>query len=777
MENSGKVLHLYVEVRSVAGEEGIELKNMEGTHSLMVHGPDVFPPSQHGSLNTPHELVPPVGDLHKVGNSTQGVFASKSPSRHPASLQIHLGKEGQTSSQHGQSLPHEEAYKLFSALQPKLKGGTGNLTRTQSTENEPFCGRDSRTFGHFTAPPTPSGARRSYGQVGEGKRSIVTYSYIEKANIRSVGGHNSKLCQNEPENPFRKALNDQTIPFHFSENFSIPAGYNRQEMFCNSNSKNSLTGSVINPKDSPNLQRTMFNSIARNATHRALEEFGSPQFRRQLATANRPDRSYGTLHSEQPRCHSWSGSPVVPRTARTLPVNAHLVDLYHHRPLHGIPSTLAAHKLSSDFRQPYAMSSSTNAQSPSQQVWRSDETLRQGYRHSPIFPSSRPTSIQHQILNKAISQPPPNQALGQKTSQSPRQINKVNFSLASSSNQPPFSGSKLSGEKSISPVSSIEMPANIVEEPTKLFKPLDDRKSSSPTPSLSETMKSGHQSTEFFTGTSSETNLFAHDQHWEKDPPQTGYSSGWASPHFSFRGSRSPAFCASLHRVGVKSTSAIQEPQQERKVIPRNNSPVSYPHQPPQSTGNNNIPRQEDRNYNGGYGCGLRDSPDIMKHCTQSNTNIQVKSTSQHHWREPHFSRVRESIHKESSSEVEDSLVMPLDMDKDSQNDMTVLTCQETHFIAPAQKDIRGDSLTYGEHSSVLSQSSSGVTGSLVEVIHPERDSISPVTSGQNSRRSSGTGTTAIQVRYHYYCTQLCDSISVYYNAFFICQHRIKSNY
>ncbi|KAK3554010.1 hypothetical protein QTP70_019125, partial [Hemibagrus guttatus] len=160
----------------------------------------------------------------------------------------------------------------------------------------------------------------------------------------------------------------------------------------------------------------------------------------------------------------------------------------------------------------------------------------------------------------------------------------------------------------------------------------------------------------------------------------------------------------------------------------------------------NDIPRQEDRNYNGGYGCGLRDNPDMMRHCTQSNTNIPVKSTSQHHWKEPYFSRVRKNTNKESSSEVEDSLVMPLVMDKDSRNDLTVLTCEETHFMAPAQKEIRGDSLTYVEQSSALSQSSSGVTGSLVEVIHPEKDSISPVTSGQNSRRSSGTGTTAIQL-------------------------------
>lgn len=764
----------------MADEEGKELKNMEGTHTLMGHGPEVFTQSQHGALNVPNSLVPPAGDLRKVGSSTQGLFTSKFPSRHPVSLQIHPGEEGKTPSQHGQNLPHDEICQLFSALQPELKGGTGNLARTRSTESEPFCGRASRSCGHFTAPPTPSGARKIYGQVGEGKRAIVTYSYIEKANIRSVDGHHSILCQNEPENPFRKAFNDQTIPFNFSD----PAGFNKQEIFCNSNSKNTLRGSVIQPKDTPNLQHAMLNSIPKNTIHRALEEFGSPQLRCQLATANHPDRSYSTLHREQPHCHSWSGSPVVPHIAKTLPANAHLVDLYQHKPLHGVPKSQAAHNLSSDARQPYIMSCSTNAQSqaiPTQRVWKSDETLRQRYRRSPILPSSRPTAIQHEIPNETITQPPHNQTVGQKTSQSPRQNNKVNFSLTSSSNQPVSSSTKLSGEKSILFVSSGEITPNIVEEGTKLFIPLEERKSSSPTPSLSDAMKSdstrsGHQSTEeFSTRTSSESNLFAQDQHWEQEPVQTKYSSGWASPHLSYRGSRSPAICASLNQVGVMSTSAIQEPQQHRRVIPGKNSPLSYQHQPCQYTVDNNIPRQE--HYDAGYGCGLRDSPDMMRCYTQFNTKIPVKSTS----RQPHFSSLRENTSKENSSEVGDSLGMPLGMlRKETRNDSTVLSSKETVFMVPEQKEIRVEGLTCGEQSSGLSQSSSGVTGSLVEIIHPEGNSISPVTSSQTSRRSSGTESTAIQVRYQYFCTYLSDTIQylsiimVFFNLY---QHRIKSNY
>lgn len=748
MANSEKVLHLYVEVRSVADEERKELKNMEGAHSFMVHGPDVFSQSPHGALNTPHGLVPPAGDLRKVDRSTQGLFTNKSRTRYPVSLQFHSG-EGQTNSHHGPSGPHDEIYQLLSALQPELKGGTGNLVRTRSAESEPSCVKESRICGHFTAPPTPSGARKTSGQVGKGKQSIVTYRYIEKANIRSVGGHHRELCQNEPENPFKKAFNDQRMPFHFSENSSDPTGFSSQETHCNSNSKNTLTGSVIKPKDTPSLQNAMLNSIARNATHHALEEFGSPQLRRHLATANCPNTSYGTLHRDQPRCHSWSGSPVVPRIAKTLPANTHLVDLHQHKTLHGISRSTAAHKLSSDPRKPYVTSCSTNAQSraiSSQRVWMSDQALRQGYRHSPTLPSSRPTVIQHEVPNKTITQPPHNQTAGQKTSQSPQQNNKVNFSPTSLSNLPAFRGNKLRSEKSLLSAASTEMTPNL-EGATKLFIPLEDRKSSSPTPSLSDTVKSestrsGQQSTEeFSTRTSSESNLFAQDQ----DPVQTRYSSGWASSHLPYRGSSSPAPCASLHGMGVMSPSAVQEPQEERRVIPGTNNPATYQHQSPQYTGDNNLLRQEDRHGDSGYGCGLRDSPDMMRLCTRFNSYIPVKSTS----REPRFSRVRERTDKENSSEVGDSLDMPLVMlSKEIRNDSTVLSVEETCFMVPTEKERKVEGLAYRDQSSALSQSSSGVTGSLVEGNQPERDSFCPVTSSQTCQRSSSTGNRVIQVRY-----------------------------
>lgn len=716
MANPEKVLHLYVEVRSMADEERKEMKNMEGTHSLMVRGADVFTQVEHGAPNIPHGFVPSAGDLHNMGSRTHGLFSSKSPTRHPDSLQIH-SDQGHAPSQHGQSLAHDEIYQLLFALQPELHRHTGNLVRTRSAESEPYYGRESRICGHFTAPPTPSGGRKTNEQVHEAKRSIVTYKNIEKGNVRSVGGHDSVLCQKfEPENPFKKAFNNHTSPF----NFSYPTRFNRQE-----SSKNPLTGSMINPKDSPNLKHAMLNSVARNSTHCTLRKFGSPELKSHLVTSSHPDRCHGTLHRDQPRCHSWSGSPVVPRITKTLPANAHLIDFHQHRPLHGI-SRPVAHNLSSDVRNSYVASCSTSAQSqaiPNQQVWISEETLRQGHRHRPILLSNKPTAFQHELPNQTITQPPHNQSVSQKTSQSLRQNNKVNFCLASLSNQSPSRGNQLSSEKRINFASSAEMAPNLVEEATKMFIPLEDRMSSSPTPSLSDTLKSdttrsGQQSTEeFSTRTSSENNLFAQDQHWEVDPVQARYSSGCASSHLCYGDNRPCASCASLHQMGRKSRSSFQESQHERRIIQGNANPASYQHRSPQY--DNNMLVQEDRLCNAGH----------------------IKGAN-----------------KRNLSEVGDVLGMPLVMlGKKCQNDSAVLSFEETHFMVSAPQKIGGQ--TYGEQNRALSPSSSGVTGSLVEVIQPERDSISPETSSQTSRKGSGTGNTENQVRYKYYlsiCRTLC---------------------
>lgn len=751
MAQSGKVLHLYVEVRSVPDEEGKELGNSEGTKSLMLQGPDVLPQSH---CRAPHGLVPPAGVLHKGAISTQSLASNKSPSRHSVSFQLHPGDEPAhpPNHNHRQSLPYDELSKLLSALQQGPNGSTCTLVRTRSSESEPFYGRDSRFSGHFTAPPTPSGVRRAYGREEEGKRSVVTYSYIEKANIKSLDGHHTPLCQNEPENPFRRAVDDQHIPFHLRKRLSDPAWFNGCE--STGNSKHALPGLAGTPKGIPSLRRATLDSIAKEATLRALEEFGSPQLKRKLA-AKSPEGDHDSVLKDQPRCRSWSGSPLVPRSARTLPANAQIIIPGQNRTLHGIPRSPATDRLSVHARQPYyTMSPPTNVRSqeiPSQRVWKGDDNLRQGFRHGPPLPSCKPTAIQHEIPSMTITQAPGDQRHNK--SDSPRQPHKVNFNLSSSSNQPDVN--KVSGKKSASPATSPELARKLAEEASKLSILMEARRSPSPTPSLSDTArsespKSGANSRESqhpyasFEGSASinplDGNLSSQDHPWEQDLVQTGLHLGQASPLLSHRGRTSPALPSRLHRV---STSPIRDPKQEAAVMPRSYSPVLYRHQPPQYTGDNCSPGLEYKHYESRYDSGLRDSPDSNRRPVTNSSSVNWTSQQQHDWRD-HSSRTREYSNKENDSDVP-LCTSSRELGKQTKNGPAVLASQEFNCRTPVHRETRVESRTDVEQGSTLSQSSSGVTGSLKQGTALESDSISPETSSQTSRRSSDTGNTGLQ--------------------------------
>ncbi|KAL7878047.1 hypothetical protein SRHO_G00046900 [Serrasalmus rhombeus] len=762
MAQSGKVLHLYVEVRSVPDEEGKELGNIEGPKSLMLQGPDILPQSQHGAPNAPHGLMPPAGVLHKGASSTQSLTSNKSPSRHSVSFQLHPGdKPAHPSTRHRQSLPYDEMSKLLSAFQPGPNGSPCTLVRTRSSESEPLFERDSRFPGHFTAPPTPSGIRRAYGREDEGKRSVVTYSYIEKSHIKSLEGHRSPLCQREPVNPFRRANDDQAVPLHLRKRLSDPVWFNGSESTSSPNPKHALPGSVSTPRGTPNLRRATLDTIAKEATLRALEEFGSPQLKRRLA-ANSPEGGHDFMHREQPRCRSWSGSPMVSRSTRTLPTYAQIINSEQQRTLHGIPRSPATDHLSAHARQPYYTKSPTiNARSqenPSQRVWKGDESPRQGCRNGPPLPSCRPTAIQHEIPSMTITEAPCEQK--HSTSESPRQPQKVNFNLSNSSNLSDAGGTKVSGRKSTSPATSPEMARKLAEEATKLSILMEARRSPSPTPSLSDTVRSdsprsGRSSRESqqlyasFQGsaarTSLDSDLPAQMRHWEEDPIQTGHQSGLTSPFLSHRGNTSPALPSMLHRLDLVSTSPIRDPQQERAELSRKDSPVLYRHRPPQYMGDNWSLGLEHRHYDAWYDSGLRDSPDSnRRHCL---TNNSVSLTSQQqHWREGHSSGVR----KESNKGTLYDPGAPLDtssreLSKQTRIDPAVLDSQENNFRVPAHKEILGEGRSDGEQSSALSQMSSGVTGSLEQGLH-EGDCISPETFSQTSQKSSNAGNMGIQL-------------------------------
>ncbi|XP_031434948.1 uncharacterized protein LOC116223200 [Clupea harengus] len=280
------------------------------------------------------------GLSHRGGGSTQSLSSNKSSSRHSVSFQLGRAEEQcHGVGHHRQSLPCDGfGHHLLSGLQT---GHNGILMRARSTESEPFYGRENHIAGRYTAPPTPSAGRRSYGapgRDGEGRRSVVTYSYIEKGNIQpAVDSSHSSLCQSEPENPFNRALEEEEerAASLMRNRLSDPARFSSWESLGSSSPQ--LTPSQ---RHSLNLRRATMDSIAREATYRALEEFGSPQIRRRLEVQNhQPQDQY--QYQAQPRCRSWGGSPVLPRGTSTLPTNAHLMDLDGNHSAHGLPRSPA----------------------------------------------------------------------------------------------------------------------------------------------------------------------------------------------------------------------------------------------------------------------------------------------------------------------------------------------------------------------------------------------------------------------------------------------------
>ncbi|KAK6328788.1 hypothetical protein J4Q44_G00007660 [Coregonus suidteri] len=142
-------------------------------------------------------------------------------------------------------------------------------------------------------------------------------------------------------------MEERHMPAHLRKRLSDPVWSDSWQPSGSSSTK-------LSPRSSPCLRRATLDTVAREATYRAMEEFGSPELRRRLA-AYSPDRSPSLPwhYQQQPRCQSCGGSPDLPRGAKTLPVNAHLIDSDRNRGLNGLPRSPASHQLSVQARQSY----------------------------------------------------------------------------------------------------------------------------------------------------------------------------------------------------------------------------------------------------------------------------------------------------------------------------------------------------------------------------------------------------------------------------------------
>lgn len=758
MSQSGKVYHVYVEVR-----------DGEGLDPLMLQGPDVLPQSQRTSPHLGPSPTNSPGMLHKGGGSNQSLSSNKSSSRH--SVNFHLGPAGdeqvahETLGPHRQSLPYDGLSHLLSTLQ---SGHNGILMRAHSTESEPFYARENHVAGRYTAPPTPSAGRRThYGTPGgrdvggEGRRSVVTFSYIEKGSVQAAGagadGSYGSLCQSEPENPFNRAMEQEEEAERSAslmrKRLSDPVRFSSWDSLGVSGPKLTST-----QRHALNLRRATLDSIAREATYRALEEFGSPQIRRRLETQSHHPHSQDQPPHDQPRCRSWGGSPVLPvRGTCTLPTNTHLADLDRNHSAYGLPRSPASEHLSSHIRQNYYTVSPPTTRvhtfgTPNhQRHWHGESSPKLPYKHGPALPSCKPTAIQHEIPAMTVTKAPSNnhQRSSQHSVDSPRSSHRVNFNLdaARGSKAGTDEGtSYLSGRKSVSPSTSPELARKLAEEASKLSTIFAERRSPSPVPSSGE--ETNHSDSPRSGSLSRESQVYASLQglgspaHSHSDVSLPGGQSGdhhWATERESVRGTSqsghtsplppyrsgatpSPALTRMLqHRLDL-TPSPIRDPRLETDEFVGKASPTPHRHQPPQYTGDNWTSGGSDhRQQPPRYDPQPRDSSPESQHrghySGYHTTDSPVSWTSQlQRWREERQMR-----------ELDRSGQPPLSSSR----------------VPDAERG--GGGGTPG-----LSKSSSGVTGSLGDSSsQPERDCLSTESSSQVSQRSSDSGnnTDGAQVR------------------------------
>ena len=172
-----------------------------GTSHLTLSCQDVLPHSQRSSTHSTPNRSPDLSPItrHHTGHGTQSLPPSKSSSRHSVSFQLqNPDATGSPTQFHRQDVLYDEFSQLLQVISPGMTspGRHGSLGRAHSSDMDRYQERlpispSSTSSGRLTVPTAPTTNRRSYDiqavEGEDGKTSVVTYGYIEKANVHSMG--------------------------------------------------------------------------------------------------------------------------------------------------------------------------------------------------------------------------------------------------------------------------------------------------------------------------------------------------------------------------------------------------------------------------------------------------------------------------------------------------------------------------------------------------------------------------------------------------------------
>ncbi|XP_026131785.1 uncharacterized protein LOC113111372 [Carassius auratus] len=250
MSQTGKVLHLYVEVRSPPEHDG-----------------------KGSSYETTVEQDGPVEALTKLAQVASGISAPPSSTIKPNVSFILQPSHNSLDFPQRCSIPQQEPFQAVSS------------SLNNSIDSKLFKRAHSSNSGRTSGPGTPCGAcsHHKNSKPVQGQRSVVTFSYIEKSHVKTVESPcNSPGGIKEVAACPRKRCSDQM--------WSLPV-----ESTCNNDPFHQHMGCTLDP-------------IGQAATHRALKEFGSPQLRCKFSHCSDLSPEFHQRHRE--RCQSWAGPPL-----------------------------------------------------------------------------------------------------------------------------------------------------------------------------------------------------------------------------------------------------------------------------------------------------------------------------------------------------------------------------------------------------------------------------------------------------------------------------------
>ncbi|XP_028287506.1 PH and SEC7 domain-containing protein 1-like isoform X1 [Parambassis ranga] len=722
MSQSGKFLHLYVEVRSAPdqnGGKGTFVESEEGIaqgHSVQDSPAEIL--SQLASQTTCQTISKASTAHHLVQDCT---YSQASP-RNTVSFQLHQACSSATAAKHW---------------------------------NSPINSSPTLSLEKVSVPHTPplSCQRFNEQDVSDGTRSVVTFSYVEKSNVKTIDSPRNSVCE-------RRAREDRSPPSHCQKRISDPIWCGSPDSSCSSSPKLTFRSPGSHQQTfSPGLRQPHLDPIGRAATQRAVEEFGSPLLRIKLAHAL--EHTSSSRYNQQPRCQSWGGSPVQ---RQNINPKHHFTE--RSQAIFGLPRSPASDQLSSQSRQSFHPTpvsyvepqSIIHSSEQDQAMTGSPATKRHIHKSCNKSTLAQGAILQHgnngieglnQLSDSKSSSPPHSPEVARRLAEEATKVSSVftetrRSSLHNALGELPSNSN--SGESAPNAQQS--------KQTLKMNIPLNDQQ----TPATDNT--DSHQPKKFVMQ-SHETNSW-NNYHTQEDCVQKSkqqssiLSSAQSSPALPsriLRPSRSP----------TELSSPIRDPGLHQAELRAPDTPTLHRHRPPQYTGDSwsSSERKGDLNCFEREDCtelarrlfinqSVEEAPVSWTSRQQWGNHVQkslglnpepgVKSNSDqttdrhpsHQRRQPLSPTTQQKRAEQRRREI--LLLGPVALDSPEEDE----GCDEEGQDNERPGSQRAEEAPEGEHNGVMggpsSRSSSGVTGSL-----GDRDCVSPESS-QSSHQSNETG-------------------------------------